>query len=131
MGGLLRTTLLIVVVVKVLAMNIFYHVRLEATHLSDTMRSAILLLLCLVRYAMELQLSPIYNNCLERRWSIVQLRGSRTTSYIDVAVYGFWGGRFEKAFFDVRVLNPSPSSNQQGSLQSIYRRHEQEKKREI
>ena len=40
------------------------------------------------------------------------------------------GGQFEKAFFDVRVFNPSASSNQQGSLQSIYRRHEQEKKRQ-
>ena len=24
----------------------------------------------------------------------------------DVAIYGFWGGRFEKAFVDVRVFNP-------------------------
>ena len=48
---------------------------------------------------------------------------------LDVAVHGFWGGRFEKAFLDVRVFNPSTRSNQQASLQSVYRRHEQEKRR--
>ena len=30
---------------------------------------------------------------------------------LDIAVYGFWGGRFEKAFLDVRVFNPSAQSN--------------------
>ena len=25
---------------------------------------------------------------------------------LDIAVYGFWGGRFEKVFLDVRVFNP-------------------------
>ena len=28
---------------------------------------------------------------------------------LDVAMYGFWGGRFEKAFVDVRVLTPAPN----------------------
>ncbi len=52
---------------------------------------------------------------------------------MDIAVHGFWGGRFEKAFLDVRVFNPpnpSARSNQQTSLQAVYRRHEQEKKRQ-
>ena len=49
---------------------------------------------------------------------------------LDVAMYGFWGSRFEKAFLDVRVFNPSAQSNQHGSLASVYRRHEQEKKRQ-
>ena len=48
---------------------------------------------------------------------------------LDVAVHGFWGGWFEKAFLDIRVFDPSAPSNQQASLQSVYRRHEQEKKR--
>ena len=30
---------------------------------------------------------------------------------LDVAAYGFWGGRFEKAFMDVRVFNSSAQSN--------------------
>ena len=37
---------------------------------------------------------------------------------------------FERAFFDVRVFNPCTRSNRQTSLQSTYRRHEQEKKRQ-
>lgn len=49
---------------------------------------------------------------------------------LDIAVYGFWGGRFEKAFLDVRVFNPSAQSNRHGPLASVYRRHEQEKRRQ-
>jgi len=47
---------------------------------------------------------------------------------LDIAVYGFWGGRFEKAFLDVRVFNPSAQSNRCGPLASVYRRHKQERK---
>ena len=47
---------------------------------------------------------------------------------LDVAMYGSWGGRFEKAFLDVRVFNPCAQSNRQSPLSSVYRRHEQEKR---
>ena len=43
---------------------------------------------------------------------------------------GFGGGRFEKAFVDVRVFNPCAQSNRRSPLASMYRRHEQEKKRQ-
>ena len=51
---------------------------------------------------------------------------------LDVAAYGFWGGRFEKAFMDVRasVQPPSAQSNRRGPLAPVYRRHELEKKRQ-
>ena len=49
---------------------------------------------------------------------------------LDVVANSFWGGRFEKAFLVVRVFNPSTRSNRQTSLQAVYRRHEQEKKRQ-
>ena len=49
---------------------------------------------------------------------------------LDIAAFGFWGGRFEKAFLDVRVFNPCAQSNRHVSLPSAYRRHEQEKKRQ-
>ena len=49
----------------------------------------------------------------------------------DVAAYGFWGGRFEKAFMNVRVFNPSAQSNRRGPLASVYRRHELEKKTSV
>lgn len=48
---------------------------------------------------------------------------------LDVAMYGFWGGRFEKAFLDVRVFNPCARSNRGTSLRTVYRKHEQEKRR--
>ena len=47
-----------------------------------------------------------------------------------VAMYGLWGGRFEKAFLDVRVFNPSAQSNRHGSLVAVYRRHKLEKKKQ-
>ena len=49
-------------------------------------------------------------------------------SRLDIAAYGFWGSRFERASFDARVFNPCTWSNRQTSLPSTYRRHEQEKK---
>ena len=49
---------------------------------------------------------------------------------LDVAMYGFWGGRFKKALVDVRVFNLCAQWNRSSSLASIYRRHEQEKKRQ-
>ena len=47
---------------------------------------------------------------------------------LDVAACGFWGGRHERAFFDVRVFNPHASSNNQ-PLSTCYRKHENAKKR--
>ena len=52
-------------------------------------------------------------------------------SRLDIAVCGFWGGRFEKAFLDVMVINPSAQSNQQTSLASTYRKHELENEQRI
>ena len=41
----------------------------------------------------------------------------------DIAAIGFWGGRSERAFFDVRVFNPLAPSNRQ-PLPTCYRKHE-------
>ena len=43
---------------------------------------------------------------------------------LDIAANGFWGGRYERAFFDVRVFNPHAPSNRQESLPQTYRKHE-------
>ncbi len=56
--------------------------------------------------------------------SAITVEGAR----LDVAASGFWGGRFERAFFDVRVFNPHAKSNRQ-PLTSCYRKHENLKKR--
>ena len=45
---------------------------------------------------------------------------------MDIAANGFWGGRFERIFFDVRVFNPHASSNRHPRC---YRKHKLEKKR--
>ena len=57
---------------------------------------------------------------------MMSFRSAKTddNSRLDIVAYGFWGSRFERAFFDVRVFNPCARSNGQTSLQSTYRRHE-------
>ena len=73
----------------------------------------------------EPHLQPLSGESMSRS-SAINEDGAR----LDVAAYGFWGGRFEKAFMDVRVFNPSAQSNRRGPLASVYRRHELEKKRQ-
>ena len=48
---------------------------------------------------------------------------------LDIAANGFWGGRHDRAFFDVRIFNPYAPSNHQPTLAATYRKHEQCKKR--
>ena len=48
---------------------------------------------------------------------------------VDIRARGFWNG-MQDAFFDVRVFYPNASSYRSQSLASVYRRHEQAKKRE-
>ena len=48
---------------------------------------------------------------------------------LDIAVNGFWGGRFERTYLDFRVFNPLAPSNNQTSLNCCFRKHELEKKR--
>eukprot|EP00731_Ephydatia_muelleri_P018870 Em0011g910a len=49
----------------------------------------------------------------------------------DIAADGFWGGHFEKTFFDIRVLNPLAPSNTTPTPtpSACYRRYEKEKQR--
>ena len=73
----------------------------------------------------EPHLQPLSGESLSHRSAITE-DGAR----LDVAMYGFWGGRFEKAFVDVRVFNPSAQSNRHGPLSFVYRKHEQVKRRQ-
>ena len=73
----------------------------------------------------EPHLQPLSGESLSHRSAITE-DGAR----LDVAMYGFWGGRFEKAFIDVRVFNPSAQSNRRAPLSSVYRKHKQEKRRQ-
>ena len=56
--------------------------------------------------------------------SAISTNGAR----LDVAADGFWGGRHERAFFDIRVFNPHAPSNNQ-PIPNCYRKHENLKKR--
>ena len=48
---------------------------------------------------------------------------------LDVKACGLWGGRFERAFFDVRVFSPSAISNQTSTLTAAFRKQELSKRR--
>ena len=48
---------------------------------------------------------------------------------LDIAMNGFWGGRYERTFIDVRVFNPHAPSYRNLGIDNCYNRHEKEKKR--
>ena len=54
---------------------------------------------------------------------------SQDGARLDIVASGFWGGRFERSFYDVRVFNPHTPSNQHPQMESTYRRHEALKRR--
>ena len=41
---------------------------------------------------------------------------------------GFWGDKHQGAFFDIRAFNPYAPSNCKSTVESVYRRHEREKR---
>ena len=47
---------------------------------------------------------------------------------LDISVNGFWGGRCEKTFLDVKVFNPYAVSNHSSAPRAVYRSHENMKK---
>ena len=92
----------------------------------DTMKSETSLLHFSQRFAIVSILNRTCSHSLVRQCRSALHDNSR----LDIAACGFWGSRFERAFFDVRVFNPCARSNRQASLLATYRRHEQEKKRQ-
>jgi len=70
----------------------------------------------------EPNLQPITGEALTGASAITE-DGAR----LDTAANGFWGGRFEQAYFDVRIFNPHAPSNRQQCLASIYKKHERAK----
>ncbi len=72
----------------------------------------------------EPELQPLSNEILTGASANCQ-DGAR----LDIAANGFWGGTFERTYFDVRVFNPHAPSNRHTLLSSCYRKHEQMKKR--
>ena len=72
----------------------------------------------------EPELQPLSGERLHFRTSNVE-DGAR----LDVRAQGFWGDKHRGAFFDVKVFNPYAPSNCKSSLSSVYKRHENEKRR--
>ena len=83
-------------------------------------------LLSEVCHAVEIEphLQPLNDEIFQQRTANVQ-DGAR----LDIAVNGFWGGRYERCYTDIRVFNPLASSNSGTTLNSSYRKHELAKKR--
>lgn len=71
----------------------------------------------------EPDLQPVTTESFNRRSTNIQ-----DNARLDIAMNGFWGGRHERTFIDVRVFNPHAPSNRKISLQSCYNRHTREKK---
>eukprot|EP00731_Ephydatia_muelleri_P014129 Em0007g1439a len=72
----------------------------------------------------EPTLQPVTRETFKLASTITEI-GARS----DIAADGFWGGHFEKTFFDIRVLNPLAPSNTTPTPSACYRRHEKEKQR--
>ena len=64
----------------------------------------------------EPHLQPLTGESMRHRSAI-----TTDNARLDVSMCGFWGGRFEKAFIDVRVFNPSAASNRSSSLTATYK----------
>ena len=50
-------------------------------------------------------------------------------AHLDISMCGFWGGRCERTYIDVKVFNPHAPTNRSSYPPAIYRRHEKMKKR--
>ena len=48
----------------------------------------------------------------------------------DICAQGFWGNSSQRAFFNVRICNPTAQSYRNSSLEAVYRSQEREKRRQ-
>ena len=74
--------------------------------------------------AVEPALQPLTGEQLQYK-----MANSDDDARADVSAQGFWGDKRQLAFFDVRVFNPIAPSCHNSSQASMYRRHENEKRR--
>ena len=100
------------------------HVQPEESQSFGTTKYAASLPASSLRYAM-------HDVCIEPR--LQALSGETLSTHsattednarLDVAAIGFWGGRFERTFFDVRVFNPYAPLNRTLQTAACYRCHE-------
>ena len=72
----------------------------------------------------EPELQKITTETMTRRTA-----NTKDGARLDIAANGFWGGRHERMFLDVRVFNPLAPSNRSTNLEKCFLKHEKEKKR--
>ena len=72
----------------------------------------------------EPTLQPITGESLQLRTA-----SSDDGARLDVSAEGFWGHRYQRVFFDVRVFCPLSSTNTSRSLSACYKDNEEKKKR--
>ena len=72
----------------------------------------------------EPELQEITTETMTRRTA-----NTKDGARLDIAANGFWGGRHERMFLDVRVFNPLAPSNRSTNLEKCFLKHEKEKKR--
>ena len=71
----------------------------------------------------EPNLQPLTGEALTRATS-----NTADGARLNIAVNGFWGGRFERTFLDVRISNPHTPTNKNTTISNCYWKHEAEKK---
>ena len=85
---------------------------------------------------MQWRWNHVYNLFLMKNW-VVLLQTHMIESRLDIVASGFWGGRFERAFFDIRVFNPYAPSDSPVLLPHIVimkiwkKRHYEQRIREV
>ena len=70
-------------------------------------------------------LSPMLSSEVLSRRTAISIDGAR----LDNAASGFWDGRYERIFLDVRVFNPYAPSNKEITIDQCFWKHKMEKKR--
>ena len=117
MAGYLPTCPPAVPVVLPFLLSMYCHVQNLAFLPSGTMRSETILPISCQKSATTFQLSLIIRGEVHTYASANFQDGAR----LDVAADGFWGSRFERAFFVVKVFKPYAPSNRRPQPSACYR----------
>ena len=72
--------------------------------------------------ALEPSLTPLSGERLRHKTA-----NTEDGACLDIRAQGFWGERYQSAFFGVRVFNPFAPSNTNSTPESVYKRHKNEK----
>ena len=129
MAGYLPTRPPAVPVVLPSLLSMHCHVQKVAFLPSGTMRSETILPISCQKSVTMFQLHEPHLQPITGEVPTSATANFQDGARLDVAADGFWGSRFESAFFDVKVFNPYAPSNRRPQPSACYRTHEASKKR--